>query len=392
MKGSSSDPPVRLILWIVLGSSTLALLAGYSLKTCPLDAVRHGLLCYSDLRTLFVERVVADVPLPYVHGGIRDGRMLPGSIEYPVLTGLFAWSIARFVSGDEAYLLVSAILLAPFGLVVSYMLARMSGWRALLWATSPSLILYAFLNWDLLVVAAVMAGLWLWWQDRLEWAAVAFSIGASLKLYPLLFLLPLVLDANARRGRRSAMLAGGVGLATLAVVNLPFLILNAAGWLATYRFQQARPASDSVWLLFPSWSPSRINFASTMLILASVGAAVTAGHYRLRREGSYPFLQVSAALVTTFILWNKVYSPQYSLWVLPFLALLRVNVGWWIAYGVVDSLLMGGLLPLWAQVSGITALLLGVSVAFLRADHSLSLLDGKRLRPVQPGWQVRREK
>jgi uncharacterized membrane protein len=369
VKCSSSGASAPLLVWVVLGVSAVALSSGYALKLCLIGG-RFGLLCYSDIRALFVERALADLPFPYVHGGFRDGRLLPGSFEYPVLMGLFAWSTARLVSSQQAYLLVSAVLLGPFGLLVSYLLARMSGWRALLWTTSPALVLYAFLNWDLLVVAAAVAGLWLWWRSRLEWSAFAFSIGASLKFYPLLFLLPLVLDAHATRGRRSAILVGGVGIAVLVAINLPFLLLNAEGWLATYQFHEARPASDSVWHVFPSWSPRRINFASAVLFFASLGVVLIAAHRRLRREGKYPFLQASGALLTAFLLSNKVYSPQFSLWILPFLVLLRVHVGWWIAYGVVDLLLMAGLIPLWASVSATAALLAGLSVAFVRADIS----------------------
>ena len=51
---------------------------------------------------------------------------------------------------------------------------------------------------------------------------------------------------------------------------------------------------------------------------------------------SYPFLQVSAAMVVAFLLWSKVHSPQFALWILPFFVLLRVSPGWWLAYALAD--------------------------------------------------------
>ena len=30
------------------------------------------------------------------------------------------------------------------------------------------------------------------------------------------------------------------------------------------------------------------------------------------------------------------HSPQYTLWLLPFFVLLRVHIGWWIAYALAD--------------------------------------------------------
>ena len=55
-----------------------------------------------------------------------------------------------------------------------------------------------------------------------------------------------------------------------------------------------------------------------------------------RRSEPYPFLQTCAALLAAFLLFNKVHSPQYTLWLLPFFVVLRVNVGWWIAYSLAD--------------------------------------------------------
>ncbi len=65
-------------------------------------------------------------------------------------------------------------------------------------------------------------------------------------------------------------------------------------------------------------------------------AALAIGWIRSGRDGTYPFLQVGAAMVAAFLLFSKVHSPQYTLWILPFFALTTVNVAWWVAYTVVD--------------------------------------------------------
>ena len=70
---------------------------------------------------------------------------------------------------------------------------------------------------------------------------------------------------------------------------------------------------------------------------------MVAGWVLARRTGDYPWLQVSAAMLCAFLLFNKVYSPQYVLWLLPFFVLLRVRWGWWASYLAVDVLLYVGL-------------------------------------------------
>ena len=56
------------------------------------------------------------------------------------------------------------------------------------------------------------------------------------------------------------------------------------------------------------------------------------------REGAYPFLPVAGALVAVFLLWSKVASPQYTLWLLPVLVLLPIGVQWWFAWAAVGVL------------------------------------------------------
>lgn len=306
-------------------------------------------LCYSDLPPLYGLRGVAENVFPYVNGFLDDGgALVGGAIEYPVLTGVFMWLTGLPVEDANQFFVVSAILLAPAALATGYLLARMAGWRALMWAAAPAVVLYAFHNWDLLVVGCAVAGIWSWRQGRPLAAAVWFGVGASFKLYPAFFLAPLFFDELRRRGFGRALGAAVAGVATFALVNVPFFVAGRDGWLATYQFHERRgPNFDSIWTLwFPSdtWlgefgalTPDRLNLVTAALTGAFFTAALAFGWWRARRDGAYPFLQVCGALLAAFLLWNKVHSPQYALWILPFFALLRVNVVWWGLYAVADA-------------------------------------------------------
>ena len=114
-------------------------------------------VCYSDIQELWLGRDVDQHVFPYVNGSITpDGKLVGGSVEYPVLTGLLIWAGALFAHDDGEFLLYSALLMAPFGLLTGWMLGRLARWRALLWALGPPLVLYAFHNWDLPVVACAV--------------------------------------------------------------------------------------------------------------------------------------------------------------------------------------------------------------------------------------------
>jgi uncharacterized membrane protein len=322
-------------------------------------------VCYSDIQYLWLGRDIDKHVFPYLSGRItEDGALVGGSVEYPVLTGLLIWAGALFAETDAGFLLGSALLMAPFGLLTAWLLGQLSRWRALLWALGPPLVLYAFHNWDLPVVACAVGAVYVlhrgWGKlgsqrplvERGMAAAVLLGLGSAFKLYPGMFVLPLalyVLAAN-RPGRYdfvAALRVVGAAVVTVVAVNLPFALLGYQGWLASFAFQGQRKVditTNSIWFwgFRPESDPdnksfqSMIDWLSPALALASFAAALAVGWWRLRREGSYPWIAVSAAMLCGFLLLHKVHSPQYTLWLVPFMVLLRVSWSWVVLYAVAD--------------------------------------------------------
>jgi hypothetical protein len=86
-----------------------------------------------------------------------------------------------------------------------------------------------------------------------------------------------------------------------------------------------------------------VTAVSTVLLIASFAVVLALGwRLRTRVPGGYPVVQTSAALLAAFMLFNKVHSPQYTLWILPFFVLLNVRIVWWLAYTVVDLMVYVG--------------------------------------------------
>jgi uncharacterized membrane protein len=345
----------------------LFLAGGFALKGQCLqpwtDYHQYSSLCYNDIQPLWGPRGVAERIFPYIHGELANGELSNGAIEYPVLTGVFMWASGTNVADVNRYLVQSALLLAPFGTLTAYLLARISGLRALFWAAAPALVLYAFHNWDLLVVAAAVAGFWFWWQGRPIPAAICFGVGGALKLYPLFFLGPVFLQLWRQQGKTMALRVLGTGVGTFALVNIPFAIANPEGWWATYEFHRQRgPNFDNIWaieefrqMILPSLEPGPLNLLTGGLTASFFIVALVVGLVRARREGSVPVVAISAALLVAFLLWNKVHSPQYTLWLLPFFVLLDVSVLWWIAYSIIDLMVYVGVFRFFYDVCSANA-------------------------------------
>ncbi|MBB5154427.1 putative membrane protein [Saccharopolyspora phatthalungensis] len=376
----------------------------------------YGDVCYSDIQNLWIGRDIDRHVFPYVHGGINaDGSLFGGVVEYPVLTGVLIWAGALFAHTDAGFLAASAVLMAPFGFAVTWWLGRLSGWRALLWALSPPLVLYAFHNWDLPVVACAVGAVFVVhrWRSaslrrRATAAALLLGLGFALKLYPAFFALPLALyvltegrDGARRFDVRGALQVVGVTAGTAVLANLPFMLAGFGGWLASFEFQSRRQvdiSTNSIWYWgFRHWTDSEgfqsaMGVVSPLLVLLSFAVACAVGWLRYERTGTYPWIQVSAAMLCGFLLLHKVHSPQYTLWLLPFFVLVSVRWGWVVAYLVADSA-MGISIFRWlylnmaGQPSGISdgftsqalmigvwgraALLVGLFVAFLAARSTV---------------------
>ncbi|EGD54501.1 GNAT family N-acetyltransferase [Gordonia neofelifaecis] len=333
--------------------------------------------CYSDLMTMWHGRGLADHVFPYVHGGITPGGQLYGGVvEYPVLSGLVMWLSGLGADTDREFLWHSLLILAPFAFITTILLALMTRWWVMLWAATPPLMLYALHNWELPVVCAAVAGVAVmaWggsadpvtglrrWSVRTTAvvAAIPLGIGFSLKIYPGLFVLPLMLyvltrgEATDRRPRGldwvGAAYVAVSAVVTVAVTQVPFMIAGYDGWKAAIDFQSKREANlstNSIWywglrFLTGGETPTYtgiVDIASPLLIIGSFAVACWLGWRRYRIDGVFPWLGVSAAMLAGFMVFHKVHSPQYTLWILPFFLLLRIR--WWIIalYLVGDAVL-----------------------------------------------------
>jgi len=353
-----------LLVAVAVGLTVLGVLGSYLLKrqcTGPtfdsygvssgFGKLKYRNLCYSDIQQLWVGRGVGEHLFPYLQGrfvpGPNGGQLVGGAVEYPVATGVFMWLAGLGAHTDADYLYASTLLLLPFGLLTSLLLVRLTGRRAMVWAAAPAIVLYGVHNWDFLATACVAGAVLVWARGRPGTAGALLGLGAAVKIYPGFFALPLLAERVAGRDLRGALrVAGGTAGAWLAL-NLPVLLASPQGWWATYRFQASREpdlTTNSIWYWgLPQLTTAQLNRVTPALIGTAWLVATAVGAWLARRRGSYPWLQVSAAMLCAFLLFNKVHSPQFLLWLLPFFVLVRVRWGWWAAYFAVDLTLFAGL-------------------------------------------------
>jgi hypothetical protein len=307
----------------------LLLLAGFGLQA--LVYAHGGRTSISDIPHLVLSRDLTPGHWPYVD------RVL----EYPVLAGVLAGMAVAIRPGPFGALTVVASLAVAVALGVTWLLHRRFDARAWRWAIGTPVLLYAFQNWDVFAIGALVVGLLAFERGRDRTAGVAFGIGTAVKLFPFVVVPPLVAIRwvhGDRRGARRLLLSSVV---TIAAVNAPFAILFHAKWWETYSFQSARQATwGSAWFYLLRIAQVPVHGASGAHVANAVAAVALGGGLawlvvRTVRVDLQP-LAAAAGAVAIGILANKVYSPTYDVWLVAFFVMIPLGRRLWLSFCAVD--------------------------------------------------------
>lgn len=334
-RGSHWLTPLR----VLIAFTAIAYLIGYLLDlscrtTGWASPERYEHLCYSDIAPLYSLRGFADGAIPYLQ--TSDGQQ---PLEYPVLTGLFMFVAARIttllhaitpdadVTGIFFDVNVVGLFVPLLVAVIALALTnRRRPWDAAMLALAPTVILAATINWDLLPLGFIGVALLLWSREKPVWAGVLLGLAVAAKFYPLLFLGGfLVLSLRTGRWREFALLVGGTAASWL-VVNLPFMLGNFDDWWYFYSFSSTRGQDfGSFWfaldqLGLPTVPADSLNSVGTgVLLLLCIAIAALALYAPTRPR----LPQLLFLIIAAFVISNKVYSPQYVLWLLPLAIMAR---------------------------------------------------------------------
>ena len=296
---------------------------------------------------------VADGQLPY-----RDFRPEYPPLALPVfiLPSLLAGEnaeLGRYSGIFETLMLfcgAAAVALMAFVLRASSAgagrTAAALGFAALAPLALGSVVLSRFDLWPAALTVGALAALAAG-RHRLGLGVLALAVSA--KLYPAV-LLPLALPfVWRRRGRREAVLCGALFAGVLLAVYLPFLLVAPDGVAASMERQLSRPLqieSLGAALLLVLGRPLGLdlemvgshgsqNIAGDAGVVVGVvqtvvqaavlvGIAVAFARGEASRDR---LLRYSAAAVLAFVALGKVLSPQFLIWLVPLVPLVRGRRG-----------------------------------------------------------------
>ncbi len=379
----------------------LTCLLGWAFKAHCLDhggwpgAIQYTSGCYSDAVPFWTARHMDEGAIPYFQT----------PMEYPVLTGAAIWIEATLAHWTGVrptawnFLLWVTIGNALLAFALLWMFRRMGlpQHRLWCWAAAPPLILYLGHNWDLIAVTLAVGAMLMARRNRIVGAAALAALGTAAKLFPILLLPLLGLQALfgapetpfARRLGKAALLSVAA-IGAWALINLPVALAAFENWSEFYRFSGARSGtSASIWEILNAQGIWRTGIAernlwSATAFLVGAGAIVAIG-WRPRRT---LFWSLFPPILCWFLLTNKVYSPQFDLWIYPLLLIAAPRL-WPVALFVIGDI-AAYFTEFWsfARMAGAWPAAMPVHIAWAAALRGAAMLwliaDMLRLPP--PVW------
>ncbi len=326
--------------WVTM---TVAIIKQLPCRPLPGDFPNPYLrLCYSDIPTLYLNRNIGAGGLVY-----KDINL-----EYPPLIGYLIaatrWITSWFtevgphtdqatqVQASQIFLAVNALVAGLLFFVVVLVAVKLSTaqqrpWDSLLVAASPLVAANVLINWDMLALALTSLALLAWSRRHPALAGVLIGLGFATKFYPLLVGAAIVLVCCRAGKLRVAATFSFCVVGAWVGADLP-LWLTTDGWRTFWRYNVERQADlGSIWyvLKLAGFQVPHLSAVSFFLMLSfGIGVVITVFHAPRRPRVS----QVALLLVIIFLIFSKVYSPQYAMWLVPLVALARpqlFDVGVW---------------------------------------------------------------
>ena len=296
------------------------------------DAMLDGQVPYLDFRVEYPPAALPVFLLPAIGDG-HDERAYRRNFErLMVVCGLLALAGVAIA--------LSALRAEPERLLAAL------GFAALAPLALGSVILTRF---DLWPTALLVLGLAAVLADRRRTGLGVLGLAAAAKIFPVVVVPPALAYVWRRYGRREAVVCGAVFAGVVALCFLPFVRLSPGGvWDSLHR-QAERPLQieslGSSFLLlahqFGAWTV-HLNLshgsqnqggslADRLAVVQSVlQALVVLGLWVAFARGPATkerLVRYSAACVAGFIAFGKVLSPQFLIWLIPLVPLVRGRRG-----------------------------------------------------------------
>ncbi|MEM4306230.1 MAG: hypothetical protein QXD61_09685, partial [Candidatus Caldarchaeum sp.] len=234
--------------------------------------------------------------------------------EYPFVSGLLsilAWKTGGDLAGFYA---VYSGMVAASALAMAYAMMRLHGNNGFwMYLVSPSLVVYGVYGYDVFLAALTALAVLFFTRERYSLSAILLALAFHTKLLSILFLPYALLRLDGRQRLKYLAVFGSVAGAPIIAMPEAFRAVVEAqtGW-----------SLENAWYVhvFPdAASPVGPNTApglSTAILFGLIGMSMLYLHVLRKALSPAQFMLLATA---SYLMFTPRYSPQTSIFLLPFL-------------------------------------------------------------------------
>lgn len=299
-------------IWLIgVSVSGLKFLPCRSSNFSGIESVRSS--CYSDVPVFLDGKKLVEYNWDFNS---------PVGIEYPVLIVLILWistSVMLLFGQNSAlaffdiHLILMSIL---YLLVILLVKSKSKYWRLTVFI--PLIPFSMLINWDLWTIPPLLSAIYFFDRGKFFRSSTMLAVATSIKFFPLFILFPASLIFLMKSDYRSFLKFQMAFWSVWTAINLPFAFWNWYNFQYFYALSRSRQVGyGSIWeaiqlLGFEQLAPlNPLSGGLTVMLVALIGFRLS------QKKHDIKLVQIAFLFLASSIFFNKVYSPQYIIWLLP---------------------------------------------------------------------------
>ena len=259
--------------------------------------------------------------------------------EYPSGAVVLYWALSHLYSEPRQFILLYGIFMFLVDMAVAVVLWKIcriekngnASAIVLAYLFLPTVLILNHVRFDIVPVFLMILAYYYWRKGKFVGPAILLGLAISLKWFSVFAVIAIFLNEIATGQRlRRAIGRAAISITAFAVVDMPFLLLNYfrgtdfTHWTASYSEQYGRTVcvdtlAGMAQMLFDVTVSSKLIFGITLISFLLIVLL----HNKKNVSSNYVLYCFS------FLLFNKIYSPQFHIWFLPFLLLCLPAEGYW---------------------------------------------------------------
>lgn len=291
----------------------------------------------------------------YTYFGHQAENLFFYPFDYPVgylLIHKFTfWMTSNIFQNDsyEFFLLSNALLIIPILLVFIYLIYKIADSMSIrkklilpFLIFSPSLLIYSNINYDIFPSLTVILATYLALKNKFDLSFFALAVGTAIKIYPI-FLVPIFIMYMLNNTVRPSKIIRVVFIfiLSLSLINLPFILYNFSYWSYPFIHQAINPEkNDPTTLSYFLFNKTGLGFFQDFFVFGLLLVSYLVGWQLLKKNllTKQNLLTILSLTSFSLVFGNHVYTPQYILWFLPFVALTQIpNILFWLPFDFLNA-------------------------------------------------------